>query len=68
MRIQPAPDEEETAVIMAALEASRENGQQGGPSIKRSRWRLAGLLGHPVPPTMELVGSLWAYRGWEGQA
>lgn len=67
MRIEPAPTEEEAAAIMAALEVLREGGKDMAPSVKRSRWRLAGLLGHPVPPGMELEGSLWAYRGWEGQ-
>ena len=52
---------------MAALEVLREDGKDVAPSVKRSRWRLAGLLGHPVPPGMEFEGSLWAYRGWEGQ-
>ncbi|MDP8940604.1 MAG: hypothetical protein M3N10_10020 [Actinomycetota bacterium] len=67
MRIEPAPTEEEAAAIMAALEALREEGQDVAPSVKRSRWRLAGLLGHSVPPEMKLEGSLWAYRGWEVQ-
>jgi hypothetical protein len=51
---------------MAALEALREDERKQAPSVKRSRWRLAGLLGHPVPPGMKLEG-LWSYRGWEGQ-
>jgi predicted DNA-binding transcriptional regulator YafY len=62
------PTEEEAAAIMAALETLRESERDGGPSVKRSRWRLAGLLGHPVPPGMELEGSVWAYRGWEEQS
>ncbi|MGB3633403.1 MAG: hypothetical protein WA982_05145 [Rubrobacteraceae bacterium] len=66
MRIEPATTEEEVAAIMAALEALREDEQDVASSVKRSRWRLAGLLGHPVPPGMDLEG-LWAYRGWEGQ-
>ncbi|CAN5607733.1 hypothetical protein BH24ACT20_BH24ACT20_08000 [soil metagenome] len=65
MRIEPAPIEEEAAAIMAALEVLRED-EKGFPTVKRSRWRLAGLLGHPVPPEMKLE-DLWAYRGWEGQ-
>ncbi len=64
MRIEPAPTPEEAAAIMAALETVREDEQQA-PSVKRSRWRLAGLLGHPVPQEMKLEG-LWSYRGWEG--
>lgn len=67
MRIEPAPTEEEAAAIMAALETLREGGNDVTPSVERSRWRLAGLLGRPVPPGMDLEGSLWAYRGWEGQ-
>ena len=66
MRIEPAPTEEEAAAIMAALEVLRD-GEREAPTVKRSRWRLAGLLGHPVPPEMKLEG-LWSYRGWEGQA
>ncbi|MGB3681809.1 MAG: hypothetical protein WA990_04930 [Rubrobacteraceae bacterium] len=66
MRIEPAPTPEETAAIMAALEIMNED-EKGAPSVKRSRWRLAGLLGHPVPPGMNLEG-LWSFRGWEGQA
>lgn len=65
--IQPAPTSEEAAAIAAALEALREDRAEDTPSLKRSRWRLAGLLGHAVPPGMDLDGSLWAYRGWEGQ-
>ena len=33
-------------------------------SAGRSRWRLAGLLGHP-PREMEPEDSLWAYTRWE---
>ena len=65
--IQPAPTPEEAAAIMAALETFREDGKDVAPTVKRSLWRLAGLLGRPVPPGMKLEGSLWAYRGWEGQ-
>ena len=67
MRIEPAPTAEEAAAITAALEALRENGEDASSAVKRSRWRLAGLIGHPVPLRMDLDGSLWAYRGWEGQ-
>ena len=65
MRTEPLPTSEETAAIMAALATLRED-ERDAPSVKRSRWRLAGLLGHPVPPGMKLEG-LWSYRGWEGQ-
>lgn len=66
MKAEPTPTPEEAAAIVAALEVLREDGRRQGPSVKRSRWRLAGLLGHPVPPGMKLEG-LWSYRGWEGQ-
>ena len=68
MRIEPDPTPEEAAAIVAALEALREDDVRKGeaPSVKRSRWRLAGLLGHPAPPGMKLEG-LWSYGGWEGQ-
>ena len=65
MRIEPDPTIEETAAIVAALEVLRGD-EKGAPTVKRSRWRLAGLLGHPVPPGMKLEG-LWSYRGWKGQ-
>ncbi len=64
MRIEPAPAPEEAAAIAAALEALREEEDRG--SLKRSNWRLAGLLGHAVPGGMELEGSLWSYSSWEG--
>ena len=51
---------------MAALEVMRKD-EKETITVKRSRWRLAGLLGHPVPPEMKLE-SLWSYRGWEGKA
>ncbi len=65
MRILLVFTSEATAVISAVLEAldGREPAQ-GFP--KRSRWRLAGLLGRPVPPGMKLEGSLWSYSSWEG--
>ena len=62
MRIQPDPTPEEAAAIMAALDALREEPEDRD----RSRWRLAGLLGHAVPAGMELEGSLWSYSSWEG--
>ena len=66
MRVEPDPTSEETAAIVAALEALRAREPKGGNALNRSRWRLAGLLGHAVPQTMNLEGSLWAYSGWEG--
>jgi hypothetical protein len=62
----PTPDE--AAAIVAALERLAERGQEGSTSLRRSRWRLAGLLGHEVEPGMKLEGSLWSYSRWEGIA
>ena len=67
VNIQPPPTPEEAAAIVAALRAL--NGEQEETtSLKRSRWRLAGLLGHEVEPGMKLEGSLWSYSRWEGIA
>ena len=66
MSVEPDPTPEETAAIMAALEALREGEPAKRSSLNRSRWRLAGLLGHEVPPGMKLEGSLWSYSSWEG--
>ena len=66
MRVEPDPTSEETAAIGAALEALRAREPKGGNTLNRSRWRLAGLLGHAVSQTMNLEGSLWAYSSWEG--
>ena len=68
MRIEPAPTPEEAAAIVAALESLFEEDPENLPSLKRSRWRLAGLLGHEVEPGMKLEGSLWSYSRWEGMA
>jgi predicted DNA-binding transcriptional regulator YafY len=65
VRIEPEPNPEEAAAIVAALEALSEEGQQDTASLKRSRWRLAGLLGHALEPGKEPDGSLWAYSRWE---
>jgi hypothetical protein len=62
---QPTPDE--AAAIVAALE-SLHGKREGTSSLRRSRWRLAGLLGHEVEPGMKLEGSLWSYSRWEGIA
>jgi hypothetical protein len=64
-RIELAPTPEEAAAIVAALEALRERRTEAEPPA-RSRWRLAGMLGHPVPPGMKLEGALWSYSSWEG--
>jgi hypothetical protein len=66
VRIQPAPNLEEAAAIVAALETLCEGGQRNSASLKRSRWRLAGLLGHALESGIEPDGSLWAYSRWEG--
>ena len=64
MNIEPSPTPDEATAIVAALETlSEEPGDL--PSLKRSRWRLAGLLGHAVEPGVELDGSLWSYSRWE---
>ncbi len=64
-RIEPAPTPEEAAAIVVALEVLRGEGAEAWPPA-RSRWRLAGLLGHPVPRGMRLEGSLWSCSGWGG--
>jgi hypothetical protein len=66
LRIEPDPTPEEAAAIMAALEALREEETEDRDALNRSRWRLAGLLGHPVPTGMKLEGSLWSYSSREG--
>jgi hypothetical protein len=67
LKIEPSPTLDEAAAIVAALEALTEE-PQVSPSLKRSRWRLAGLLGHAVEPGMKLEGSLWSYSRWEDMA
>ena len=62
--VRVGPDPEEAAAIAAALQALTEE-PEDSPSLKRSRWRLAGLLGHAVEPGMKLEGSLWTYSRWE---
>ena len=66
MRVEPDPTPEEMAAIVAALEMLRAPEPEHRPSLHRSRWRLAGLLGHEVPPGMKLEGALWSYSSWEG--
>lgn len=63
--INPAPTTEEAAAIMAALEVLRDTTPEPTNSVKRSRWRLAGLLGQAPPPGMKLEGSLWSYSSWK---
>ena len=66
MNIEPFPTQEEAAAIVAALELFEREEREDLSSLKRSRWRLAGLLGHAVDPGMKLEGSLWSYSRWEG--
>jgi hypothetical protein len=65
LKIEPPPTEEEAAALVAALDMLSE-GEQVSASLKRSRWRLAGLLGHALEPGIEPDGSLWAHSRWEG--
>jgi hypothetical protein len=68
LRIEPEPTDEETAAIMAALAFSSEahDNPEETAALYRSRWRLAGLLGHAPPRGMKLDGALWSYSSWEG--
>ena len=68
MRIEPDPRPEEIAAIMVALTVvagDRREPEEVAAQRRRSRWRLAGLLGH-APPEMKLEDSLWSYSSWEG--
>jgi hypothetical protein len=65
LRIEPDPTPEEAAAIMAAFEVLREEEPEDRDALNRSRWRLAGLLGHAVLTGMNLEGSLWAYSSRE---
>jgi hypothetical protein len=66
--IQPSPTPEEAAAIVASLKRLSERDPEDTISLRRSRWRLAGLLGRGVEPGMKLEGSLWSYSRWEGIA
>jgi hypothetical protein len=68
VEIHPGPDPEEAAAIVATLETLSDEEQQDTTSLKRSRWRLAGLLGHALESGMVLNGSLWSYSRWKGTA
>jgi hypothetical protein len=67
LKIEPSPTPAEAAAIVAVLE-SLNGEQEDTTTLRRSRWRLAGLLGHEVEPGMKLEGSLWSYSRWEGIA
>jgi hypothetical protein len=67
VEIHPGPEPEEAAAIMAAL-ATLSDEVQDKTSLKRSRWRLAGLLGYALEPGIVLDGSLWSYSRWKGMA
>ena len=66
--IRPSPVPEEAAAIVAVLQGMSEGDSKEAVSLRRSRWRWAGLLGHEVEPGMKLEGSLWSYPRWEGIA
>ncbi|MEW6636918.1 MAG: acyl-CoA carboxylase epsilon subunit [Actinomycetota bacterium] len=66
MKIEPSPTPEEAAAIVTALAALYGEAPEEPSSLRRDRWRLAGLFGHEVPTQMKLEGSLWSYRSWEG--
>jgi hypothetical protein len=68
LKIEPSPTPDEAAAIVIALESLSDVEPDNSPSLKRSRWRLAGLLGHEVEPRMKREGSLWSYSRWEGIA
>ena len=66
VEIYPSPSPDEAAAVVAALGTLSEGEPEDSTSLRRSRWRLAGLLGHEVEPGMKLEGSLWSYSRWEG--
>ncbi len=68
MKIEPDPNLEEVAAIIASLAVTLEARVEPEETfpLYRSRWKLAGLLGHAPPHEMKLEGSLWSYSSWEG--
>ena len=66
VRMRPDPNPEEVAAIMAALALESSEEPEVTIALRRSRWRLAGLLGHAPPRGMNLEGSLWSYSSWKG--
>lgn len=67
-RIEPTPTSQEAAAIAAALQTPHREARRGAPlpetTAGRSRWRLAGLLGHP-PRDIGSEDPLWSYTRWE---
>lgn len=58
--INPVPTPEEAAAIAAALESLGGGRESGAPeTARRSRWEVAGRLGHPPPGDMQIEGALW---------
>jgi hypothetical protein len=68
LRIEPDPNLEEIAAIVVALAVVSKGSEEPekDANLFRSRWRLAGLLGHTPPREMNLEGSLWSCSSWEG--
>ena len=68
MRIEPDPNFEEIAAIVVALAVVSKDGEEPkeNANLFRSRWRLAGLLGHAPLREMKLEGALWSCSSWEG--
>jgi hypothetical protein len=68
LRIEPDPNLEEIAAIVVALAVVSKGSEEPeeDANLFRSRWRLAGLLGHTPPRDVNLEGSLWSCSSWEG--
>jgi len=68
LKIEPDPNPEEIAAIVVALAVVSKGSEEPeeDANLFRSRWRLAGLLGHTPPREMNLEGSLWSCSSWEG--
>jgi hypothetical protein len=68
LRIEPDPNLEEIAAIVVALAVVSKGSEGPGEdaNLFRSRWRLAGLLGHAPLREMKLEDSLWSCSSWEG--
>jgi hypothetical protein len=68
LRIEPDPNLEEIAAIVVALAVVSKGSEEPeeDANLFRSRWKLAGLLGHTPPRDVNLEGSLWSCSSWEG--